>query len=807
MTGDPDRHSLLADLRTPSSARRECLRARAGRCLPPAIVVSTPLGGAVYPPYSRAMVDSASTPSQQRSGARPAQRRRSAALATGLGVVALAGAAATLVLAVLNRSHLETVAAADLNTISISISAGVLGLLVARRRPRNPTGWLLLVIAATSALQGVEDQYTRFGLLTNPGSLPGVVWAEWLGSFESAVIFPAGVVLALLLLLPDGRLPSRRWRALIVAGAIDTLVMLVTLAFAPGPIDVAESTVNYPLLPNPLGVGALATVSNSNGPVSAALWLSGLAMLVAASVAPFLRMRRARGDERQQLKWIASAVLFSAVVVIPFVFLAGSVLPSWTFDIPIVLGFGFAFPLSIGIAIFKHRLYDIDVVISRALVYGSLAVFITAVYVGIAVGIGALVGGGGKPNLGLSILATAIVAVGFQPVRERVQRIANRLVYGQRATPYEVLAQFSDRVAESYATDDVMPRMARVLAEGTGAQRADVWLRSAGSWHQAAVWSEDARRAEPAAAVDGALPSPDHGNARSIEVRHQGDLLGALSITKRTGEALTPVEEHLLNDLAAQAGLVLRNVGLTDDLQARLLDLRASRQRLVTAQDEERRRLERNLHDGAQQHLVALKVKLGLVEMLVSRDPVKAKATLAQLKSDANEALETLRDLARGIYPPLLADKGLGTALRSQAHKATLPVTVDADGVGRYPQDIEAAVYFSVLEALQNVQKYAHATGAVVRLREDGGQLHFSVSDDGRGFEVATTARGSGLTNMADRLDALGGTVTLRSAPGQGTELSGALPVIEAEVTVEAASMIPSAVTDMQMEPVPASSA
>ena len=288
-----------------------------------------------------------------------------------------------------------------------------------------------------------------------------------------------------------------------------------------------------------------------------------------------------------------------------------------------------------------------------------------------------------------------------------------------------------------------MPRMARVLAEGTGAQRADVWLRSAGTWHQAAVWPEDAVLAEPIVAVE-RDPAPARTASRLVEVRHQGDLLGALGVTKRAGEALTPVEENLLNDLAGQAGLVLKNVGLTSDLQARLVELRASRQRLVTAQDQERRRLERNLHDGAQQHLVALKVKLGLAEMLASRDPEKAKATITQLKGDADEALETLRDLARGIYPPLLADKGLGVAFESQARKATVPVTVDAEGIGRYSQDVEAAVYFSVLEALQNVQKYAQASQATVRLREEDGTLRFEVADDGRGFDVASSVEGIG---------------------------------------------------------------
>jgi signal transduction histidine kinase len=356
-------------------------------------------------------------------------------------------------------------------------------------------------------------------------------------------------------------------------------------------------------------------------------------------------------------------------------------------------------------------------------------------------------------------------------------------VYGRRATPYEVLSQFSGRVAESYATEDVMPRMARVLAEGTGAQRSHVWLCTGKVWREAAVWPADLPRAEAVVAGDGDLPYID-GASRVVEVRHQGDLLGALAVTKRSGESLTPVEENLLSHLAGQAGLVLRNVGLTTDLQARLEELRASRQRLVTAQDEERRRLERNLHDGAQQHLVAIKVKLGLAEMLVGRDPPKAQQMVAQLKVDADQALETLRDLARGIYPPLLADRGLQVALESQARKSTIPVTVEAAGLGRYPQDIEAAVYFCVLEALQNIQKYAHASRAVVRVQAENGTIRFEVEDDGQGFDPITVPRGAGLSNMEDRLDALGGGLSIRSSQGRGTTVTGTLETVAGLVAV-----------------------
>ncbi|HEV3232135.1 MAG TPA: GAF domain-containing sensor histidine kinase [Candidatus Dormibacteraeota bacterium] len=452
--------------------------------------------------------------------------------------------------------------------------------------------------------------------------------------------------------------------------------------------------------------------------------------------------------------------------------------PNWTAPVPVaaeIVAFG-SLPVCMAVAVLKYRLYDLDLVVSRSLAYAALAAFISAVYVAIVVGLGSLVGSGARPNLVLSIVATAIVAVGFQPAQERLQRIANRLVYGRRATPYEVLSEFSGRVAETYAAEEVLPRMARVLQEGTGAEHATVWRRS-GAWLAPAATSpESVVGYEPLAVSDGALPEIA-GAARSVPVRYGDELLGALTVTKRAGESLAPIEEKLLGDLAHQAGLVLRNVGLTADLTARLDDLRASRQRLVAARDQERRRLERDLHDGAQQHLVALKVKLSLAEALARKDPESARATLQQLKADADEALETLRDLARGIYPPLLADKGLEAALQAQARKATVPVTVEAAGIGRFSQEVEAAVYFSCLEALQNVQKYAGASHAGIRLMAVDGWLSFEVRDDGRGFDPDSAGGGTGLTNIADRLDALGGALTLDSAPGRGTRVAGRLPV------------------------------
>jgi signal transduction histidine kinase len=687
--------------------------------------------------------------------------RRAVRLAWGIGLFSLGLLVGSLVLLALDWKAIDSLGTSQAFYFLQAPIVGVLGVLIAARRPRNPIGWLLLAIAAGDAIYLTADFLAVRGLLTGASPRGWVAWPAWVFNDTGTL----GVVLLgfVILFFPDGRLlPGPRWRWAAWVAFAAGIVLIASSMIQLDPIQLSPRLAN---VPNPLAVPALDGITNGGSPFYfEPLLLVGL--LLAAVV---VRFRRSRDVERSQLRWfayVAAAVL--GLGVLTSVGAIGGVG---------FLGFaGLLLPATIGLAIMRHGLYDIDVFISRTIVYGSLAVFITAIYVGIAVGIGTLIGGGGKPNLGLSILATAIVAVGFQPVRERLQRFANRLVYGKRATPYEVLSQFSERVAESYASDEVLPRMAQVLAEGTAADLAEVWLRGGDELHRAAVFP--LQQSVPAAvhlngATELSIPAAD----RAVEVRHQGEVLGALTVTKKRGESLTPIEIKLMDDLAHQAGLVLKNVGLTADLQARLVDLRASRQRLVAARDDERRKLERNLHDGAQQHLVALKVKLGLAEMLMVRDPEKAKATLAQLKGDADEALETLRDLARGIYPPLLAEKGLTVALESHARKATLPVVIDAVGVARYPQDVEAAVYFCCLEALQNIQKYARAANATIRVRDDGDALHFDVTDDGAGFDTATTAKGSGLTNMADRLDALGGSVSLQSSAGQGTRLLASVPV------------------------------
>jgi signal transduction histidine kinase len=582
-------------------------------------------------------------------------------------------------------------------------------------------------------------------------------------------------VVFVLLLFPTGSLPSRRWRPVAWTAAAAMGGWVLGNTFAPAPVDGS-----LPHSPVAIGGPAGHAIQTLGGVSGLTIGAAGIAAIVSLA----FRYRRARTVEREQLKWLVYAggiIVVALIAEAPIEQALGPGNAASNLQDITVSGAIALVPIAIGIAIFRYHLYDIDVVINKTLVYGSLAVFITGVYVAIVVGLGSLAQRGARPSLALSIAATAVVAVAFQPVRERVQRLANRLVYGRRATPYEVLADFAGRMAGAYAAEDLLPRMARILAEGTAATRADVWLKSGEVFHDGAAWPAGAPPLPPARATAADVPAYPAAD-RILPVRHQGEVLGALSVSKRPGEALTPTEDRLLTDLASQVGLVLKNAGLREQLLARLEEIRASRLRLVAAQDAERRRIERNIHDGAQQQLVALAIKLSITESMIGTDTEGERELLAELREDAAGAVEELRDLARGIYPPLLAGEGLVTALQAQARKAAVPTSVTADGVGRYQQDLEAAVYFCVLEALQNVAKYAGATRAEVRLAASGHHLRFEVTDDGAGFDPESRGYGTGLQGMADRLHAHGGSLDVRSAPGAGTTIAGRLPcrVLEA---------------------------
>jgi signal transduction histidine kinase len=590
-----------------------------------------------------------------------------------------------------------------------------------------------------------------------------VVYAEWVDRWIGAAAIT--LLPLLFLLFPTGHLPSPRWRWVFRAWAVSAVLFIAGFMLTPGPLDVGNSD----HASNPLGVG-FASVLGLLGAV-------GLMAATLASIASlFVRWRHAAGEERQQLRLLT----FVAAVGFMGFWLSGVPGPvssvGWTvFQLTLLVGL----PAAITIAILKYRLYDIDIVIRKTVVFGILAAFITVVYVAVVQGLGSLF----DDTLVLRISATALVAVAFQPVRERANRLANRLVYGQRATPYEVLARFGERVGETYASEDVLPRIARVIAEGTAAARADVWLRLGNSLTLATSW--------PATGAEAALPMnrdelPDVEGDRVAPVRHQGELLGAIAVTKPANEPLAPAEAELLDRLSEQAGLVLANARLTADLEARLAqiarqaaDLRASRQRIVAAQDEERRRLERNIHDGAQQHLVALAVKLRLAKGLLMKDPEQGRRMLGELGREIDAALDTLRSLALGIYPPLLEEQGIAAAIAAQYVRGSLPVRMETDGIGRYPIELEAAVYFCTLEALQNAAKYAHASEITIAFRERDGALEFSVTDDGVGFLADEHSRGTGIQGMRDRMAVFGGDAEVDSTPGEGTSVRGRIPIAQ----------------------------
>jgi signal transduction histidine kinase len=627
-----------------------------------------------------------------------------------------------------------------------NMAVPVVGFVLASRRPTNRVGWLFLLAGLGLGLSGFSGPYAVRALVAAPGSLPAGRAVAWLSNW--IWVMQTASLAFLLLLFPTGRLRSRRWRpaAWFVAGvfALTAASQLVRATRAWADPFSSFSSGQVP------------------GAVAATLVLVP-ATLVVSVAAVVVRFARSSGEERLQLKWFAAAALLVVAALIPSI-VTNSVAATVLSNLAFVCLY-----TAIGIAVLKYRLYEIDIVISKAVLYGTLAAFITAVYAGLVAGMGTLVGNRHSPLL--SALAATVVAVAFQPVRQRAGRLANRVVYGRRATPYQVLSEFARRIGGAYASEDVLPQMARIVAAGTGAERVVVWLRVADELRPEA--SSDGRPHPAPRPVDGqAVPSLPDADL-SVPVVHQGSLLGAISIRMPRGEPLRPAGEQLVADVASQAGLALSNAGLIEDL-------RASRQRLVAAQDEERRRLERNIHDGAQQDLVALAIKLRLAGSTLDEDPAQAREIIGELQTDASGALENLRDLARGIYPPLLADLGLVAALHAQARKSPVPVTVEADGIGRLGQDAEAAVYFCCLEALQNIAKYAQASQACIRLQAQNGTLCFTVSDDGTGYDTSHTPVGSGQRNMADRLAALDGRLEVRSAPRQGTIVTAHLPLPQA---------------------------
>jgi signal transduction histidine kinase len=629
-----------------------------------------------------------------------------------------------------------------------AISFAIVGALIVWRRPSNRIGW---VCCGIGVLWGVEEfvlgLYSYAVYAPHP-PIPGTHLVTWLVGW--IWILPVSLTFFFLpFLFPDGEPVSPRWWP------------LAWVALGGMAIGIAGAAIGITVLDLPGQIIELTCA-------------------VLASCTLVIRYRRSGFAERQQIKWFAGASLLLAVLVVASTVVSFVVYHnSYVVFNPVG---GIALPLglaglaaAIGISVLRYHLYDIGIFLRRALVYAVLVALIGAIYLVLVVSIGTRIDlPTTTADRAIPFAVAAVLALIFQPVRNRLQRLANRLVYGKRATPYEVLANFSRGVSELYGDEDLTVRMARILAEGTEADRAEVWLRVGDELRLAASWP--AAGATPASLrlVSGE-PPPIPGAASQVPVRYQGELLGAVAVMKR--EDITPTETRLVNDLAHEAGLILKNERLTAELSQRLEELTVSRQRLVTAQDTERRRIERNLHDGAQQDLIGLKLKLVAAQAMAATDPRQTQDMLQGLVTDVGNAVETLRELARGIYPAVLADLGLAAALEAQARRSPLTVEVHADSLHRYPPEMEAAVYFCCLEALQNAIKHAQATTMVITVGESAGQLSFTAADDGRGIDVARARSGSGIQNMMDRMAALQGSLDLGTAPGGGTIVSGRLPV------------------------------
>jgi signal transduction histidine kinase len=685
-------------------------------------------------------------------------------LARGLWVFGLGSAVIVSVLTALNRPTVET---GDwvINFLlpAIGLAYVTVGAVVAARQA-TVLGWMLCTLGIGVMLAGFSQEYTLYATVTNPGSLPAPAAAATL---ESAFGVGASMVGPIFLLFPNGRVPGPRWRWLLWTAPGAGIAATALFVVRPGPLNGAFNDYGVTLI-NPIGVtGARTVVDVLVRPFIVVAVVSAIACAISIVV----RFRRSSGDERQQIRWLAyvgTAAMFFIVSMIATGLVFGEGPANDLAWLGFFLTISFGIPAACGIAILRYRLYELDVVVKKTVVFAVVVAIVTGLYLMVAVAIPALVLGGDASVDRVPVLLGILIGLLVIPVRNRARHLADRVVYGRRASPYEVLSEFSDRLAETYSTSDVLPRMVQLLGASTGAREVRVWLRVGDELSPVEAWPPEAGIEVPRRMRDEELPGFEGVDA--FPVRHQGEVLGAFTLSMPANDPMDLAKEKLVRDLAGQAGLVLRNARLIEEL-------RASRRRIVAAQDERAKALERNIHDGAQQQLVALAIKLRLAQQLVARDPGKAETMLSDLQGEANDTLENVRDLARGIYPPLLADRGLPAALEAQARKAPVPISVQSVRVERYGLEVESAVYFCALEALANVAKYAHASRATIRLSQSDGHLTFEVDDDGEGFDPERARGGTGLQGMADRLEAVGGTLEVRSVPGRGTRIRGVVPV------------------------------
>ncbi len=635
----------------------------------------------------------------------------------------------------------------------------VVGALIAARHPRNAMGWLFCAVGLLWGLSFAAGAYAAYGLKAHPGSLPGAITANW---FQSWAFFPAlGLILVYVpLLFPNGHPLDPRWRIVAWTGAVGIVLTALVFAFEPVLND---------------GIGGFANPYANALPESLATSFAivgfplTLGSAIAAATSMILRLRRARGLEREQLKWIAFAAAILAASFAAHLTLQMSGLADRVEWYGVLWGMALCgIPAAAGIAILRWGLFDIDLVINRTVVYVALTALVAGAYVLLVSGVGFLLQTEG--GLGLSLFATGIIAVAFQPLRERVQRGVNRLHYGDRDDPYAVLTHLGQRLEGTLASEDILPAIVRTLAEALRLPYAAIVLQGGTSFAPAA-----------AAGV------PVAGTIR-LPLVYGAEPVGELIVAPRgPGEAFGPADRRLLDDLARQIGVATHAVRLTADLQR-------SRERIVSAREEERRRLRRDLHDGLGAQLAALAIQAGALRITIGRDPVAAAEQAAELRSELKSAVADIRRLVHGLRPPALDELGLIGALRQRAvsygaggiyqtpdgHREGDPSLVvsliAAEALPPLSAAVEVAIYRIVDEALANVARHAAARSCMVRL-EAGDRFCLSVEDDGIGLSPDRVA-GVGLVSMRERAEELGGSFAItRRQDGTGARLAACFPL------------------------------
>jgi two-component system, NarL family, sensor kinase len=630
--------------------------------------------------------------------------------------------------------------------VLLTLISSTVGLLIALRRPGNLIGWLLLANGLVLALDSLVSPYAYYGLIAHPGSLPGARWAALWDYADWPTLF-AGVT-AVALVFPNGRLPTRGWRRVAIASAVAFVGLTLAVLLDSQPLNEPFQSVSRPL----------PTLPSWAGTISLLFMVGTIASLFAAAWAVRVRFRRAVGVERLQLLWFAYAALgipLTLLVCIADGLITGGVGAPTLIALLITL---LAIPISVGIAVLRYRLFDIELVINRTLVYGTLTVCIVVAYVAIVAGLDALVHREGLAGL----IAAGLVAAAVQPLRLRLQARVDHLVYGDRSDPYAALTRLGERLQVTLAPGEVAQTIVDSVAEALRLPYVAVEFEREGTVEVVAAHGRSGR-----------------GEIERLELTYQGETVGRLVALVPPGRELTSADRRLLGDLGKHSGPAVRAVRLTADLQR-------SRERLVTAREEERRRLRRDLHDGLGPVLAGMVLKLDAARnQLGDGSEAAAEGTLSELRDETQEAISDIRRLVYELRPPALDELGLVGALREQAARLgvgdrdrALEVSVTApDELPTLPAAVEVAAYRIATEALTNVARHAAAHHCRVRV-ELNGELQVEVADDGRGLNGERP--GVGLTSMRERAAELGGSCTFAPGPGGGTLVSARLPLAPA---------------------------